>query len=140
MRGRGRGLLRACTVLATVLATLGLAAGAVVPPEQFFPFGAYIGGNAPIPSLQEQGVTVEAQIEAACADLEIHHFNAVWVNNLSPKYLDAWLAAGTRHRIRVVVQGAGMPMYLQDQGPWKDRWAGAIEAQVLPFYRSLVSR
>lgn len=112
----------------------------VVPPERFFPFGAYVEGNAPIASMQESGASVEEQIEAACADLQAHHFNALWVHNLSPKYLDAWLAAAARHGQRVIAQGGDMPMYLLDKGRWEKSWEPAIEAQVKPFYRDLATK
>ena len=127
-------------VLFIVAATMGAHGAAITPVEDFFPFGVYIGGNAPVPTLQEKGVPVEEQVEAACADLEAHHFNCVWPNNLSPKYLDAWLASAEKHGLRVIPQGGGMPMYLLNAGWWKDRWEPAIEKQVKPFYRDVAQK
>lgn len=112
----------------------------VVPPERFFPFGVYVEGNAPIASMQESGASVEEQIEATCADLQAHHFNALWVHNLSPKYLDAWLAAASKHGQRIITQGGDMPMYLLDKGRWENSWKPAIESRVKPFYRELAKK
>ncbi|MBM4081049.1 MAG: hypothetical protein FJ278_15200, partial [Planctomycetes bacterium] len=131
MRTANRTLLGAC---ALALATSAMGAE-MIPLEEFFPVGVYVGGSGPVATMGAQGASVEEQIEAACADLKAHHFNCAWLSNASPKHLDAWFASGEKHGVRVIPQGGGMPMYLLCAGWWKDRWEPAIEKQVKPFYR-----
>lgn len=128
-------MTRSLAVLAVLVSPI--LAQEPVGVREFFPFGVYAGGNGPVPTMTAEGVSLEEQIEYACRDLAEHNFNCVWANNLSPENLPLWLEKGREHGIRIVPQGGGMPMYLLNRGWWEDRWEGAIEEQVEPFYTDL---
>ncbi len=74
-----------------LLAVLGLvcvalcAAGQGEPPgvTDFFPYGVYIAGNGPNPA--DRTTPPEQKIERACADLEAHGFNCVWLKEATPR-------------------------------------------------------
>ena len=112
--------MRMTVILILLLSTMALAQEQAPGPNEFFPFGVYLGGNGPMWGMRLEGLPVEDQIEWACADLAAHHFNCVWPNNLSPKYLPVWLEAAERHGLRVIPQGGGMPMYLLYGERWPD--------------------
>ena len=106
-------------------------------PREVFPVGVYVSGNNPAAHLAAQDRPLEEQIEFTCRDLKAHHFNAVWLSNLSPQHLPAWLRIARKYGIRVIPQGGGMPMYLLTRGWWATRWEAAIDKRVKPFYRQL---
>ncbi len=102
-------------------------------PKDFFPFGVYIGGNDPLGAVKPEGMSLAKEIEWACADLEKHHFNCVWLNNLSPANLDLWLESAQRHGLRVIPQGGGPPMYLLCE-PYYPNWRELVETQMKPWW------
>ena len=108
-------------------------------PKEFFPFGVYVGGNGPMRAVAIEGMTIEDQIEWTCADLAKHHFNCVWPNNLSPKYLPVWLEAAERHNLRVIPQGGGMPMYLLYGQRWPN-WQQYVETKMKPWWHDFAGK
>ena len=72
------------------------------PLRDFFPYGVYVSGTGDPES-----------IDLVCKDLKEHHMNAAWLSGAYESNIRPWLEAGTKHGVRVVVQGGGPPMYLK---------------------------
>ena len=54
-----------------------------------------------------------------CADLKAHNYNCVWANNLGiGGHGDAWLTAGEKHGVRIILQGGGAPDLLRLEPPY----------------------
>ena len=108
----------------------------------FFPFGMYLVGPNPV---SQVGKDLAEKTDFTCADLKAHNFNCVWTNNLDiVSQGNAWLTAGEKHSVRIILQGGGAPDLLRLEPPYAP--AGTfenreyLENSLIPHWTELVTK
>ena len=112
------------------------------PLYAVFPFGMYLVGPNPVSGIEGD---LAKKADFTCADLKAHNFNAVWANNLDIAGAgDAWLTAGERHGVRIVLQGGGPPGLLRlepaDTAPGTVGNGDYLDNTVIPYWAAVASK
>jgi hypothetical protein len=112
------------------------------PLYSFFPFGMYLVGPDPVHEVEGD---LAAKADFTCADLQAHDFNCVWANNLSiADHGAAWLSAGEKRGVKIILQGGGPPDLLRLEPPYtapgtfEDR--AYIDGVLIPHWTDLATK